>query len=274
MMRAAQTVMQRHWDWRAAGNFMAGGAGAGLLITAVVAGGATLWDRALVAAGLALVGLGLLCVWLEIGRPLRAINVMLHVRRSWMSREALAAAVLFLLGAGLVLGMTWRAWPTAIAAGVFLYCQARIVGEARGIPAWRASLTVPLLVTSGLAEGAGLYALAHVGQALPAGVAWALAVLVAARGALWQGWRGQVSQSAPPAAVRSVDGVLLPWQIAGTGAPLLLIVLALGSQPLLLALAGLLAAGTGAVFKLHLITRAGHHQGYVLPQLPVRGVPR
>ena len=28
------------------------------------------------------------------------------------------------------------------------------------------------------------------------------------------------------------------------------------------------------VFKLHLITRAGHHQGYVLPQLPVRGVPR
>jgi phenylacetyl-CoA:acceptor oxidoreductase subunit 2 len=274
MMRAAQTVMQRHWDWRAAGNFMAGGAGAGLLVTAVAAGGTTLWDRGLIAAGLALVGLGLVCVWLEIGRPLRAINVMLHVRQSWMSREALAAGVLFLLGAGLVLGMTWRAWPTALAAAVFLYCQARIVGAARAIPAWRASFTVPLLVTSGLAEGAGLYALAHVWQVLPGGVVAALALLVIARGALWQGWRGQVAQSAPPVAVRAVDGSLLPWQLLGTGAPLLLILLSMGSQPLLLALAGLLAAGTGAAFKLHLITRAGYHQGYVLPHLPVRGVPR
>jgi phenylacetyl-CoA:acceptor oxidoreductase subunit 2 len=44
----------------------------------------------------------------------------------------------------------------AIAAGAFLYCQARILRAAKGIPAWRTPWVVPLIVISGLAEGGAL----------------------------------------------------------------------------------------------------------------------
>jgi hypothetical protein len=40
------------------------------------------------------------------------------------------------------------------------------------------------------------------------------------------------------------------------------------------ALAGLLAAAGGALFKFMLVTRAGFNQGFALPHLPVRGVRR
>ncbi|MFP5465862.1 MAG: hypothetical protein ACLGHR_14000, partial [Gammaproteobacteria bacterium] len=47
---------------------------------------------ALLLLGLALVGAGLVCVWLEIGRPLRALHVFVTPRTSWMSREAFTAS--------------------------------------------------------------------------------------------------------------------------------------------------------------------------------------
>ena len=177
-------VLQRHqphWDWRAAANFMCGGAGAGLVLFTLfakpAAAAATPW---LLAAGLGLVGLGLFFVWLEIGRPWRALNVFVNVRRSWMSREAWVAVLLFLLGGGLLLGMHWRAWPTAVAAAAFLYCQARILGEARAIPAWRDALTPPLLIATGLTEGAGLFWLLAAGIAYPWGFyVFAVAALLA-----------------------------------------------------------------------------------------------
>ena len=83
---------QTQWDGRAALNFVAGGAGAGLLVAAALAGsGATgsaggagdaggSWPWL---AGAALVMLGLFSVWLEIGRPWRALNVFRAPRRSW-----------------------------------------------------------------------------------------------------------------------------------------------------------------------------------------------
>jgi len=73
---------QAHWDWRAAGNFIFGGAGAGLLVATPYAGAQGLANTLLVLAGMGLIGLGLLCVWLEIGRPLRAMNVMRRAGRS------------------------------------------------------------------------------------------------------------------------------------------------------------------------------------------------
>ena len=79
---------QYQWDWRAAGNFMGGGAGAGLLLFTQLSGVKGIAAIVLVLGGLGLVGLGLFCVWLEIGRPLRAMNVFFNARTSWMSREA------------------------------------------------------------------------------------------------------------------------------------------------------------------------------------------
>ncbi len=82
---------QQSWDWRAAGNFICGGVGGGLIVCAVLLDaphGLLLW-------GAVLVGLGLGSVWLEIGRPWRAMHVYLNPRTSWMSREAIVAPLLF-----------------------------------------------------------------------------------------------------------------------------------------------------------------------------------
>ena len=115
---------QTSWDWRAAGNYICGGAGTGLLIASALFGTpapASLWSPDwLVFAGLALVGLGLLCVWLEIGRPLRALNVFINPWTSWMSREAIISVVLFPAGLAAMLGFAGWLWVTAALALGFL----------------------------------------------------------------------------------------------------------------------------------------------------------
>lgn len=272
---------QAHWDWRAAGNFICGGAGAGLLIATVVSGIAFPLSALLVLAGMGLVGLGLLCVWLEIGRPWRAMNVFLNLRGSWMSREAVVSALLFGFGLGLVFGV--RAWavPLAVAALAFAYCQARIVQAAKGIPAWREPVTVPLLVVTGLAEGAGLFLLATA-WLRPVGSAMAglFALLVLVRWVLWRVWRDRVAPRAAAPALAAIDAAGFRLQWLGGAAPLALVALAAtGWLPpalgaVLLAAAGLGAAATGWAFKFTLITRAAFNQGFALARLPVRGVPR
>ena len=87
---------QTNWDWRAAGNFIGGGTGTGLLFFATLAAGSADAYRIMALVALAFVGGGLTCVWLEIGRPLRAINVFFHPQTSWMTREGIVAVPLFL----------------------------------------------------------------------------------------------------------------------------------------------------------------------------------
>ena len=70
---------QRHWDWRAAGNFIGGGSGTGLLLATIVAVAFELPLMLFGLLGIALVGVGLICVWFETGRPFRApLNVLFH----------------------------------------------------------------------------------------------------------------------------------------------------------------------------------------------------
>jgi len=160
MIRFA-TKLQTHWDWRAAGNFVFGGAGSGLLalLGAAVLTGASPHPWTVLPA-LALIGAGLACVWLEIGRPWRALNVFRHAQRSWMTREGMVAALA--MPAGLAAALSGQP-ALLVAAGVlglaFLYCQARILRAAKGVPAWREPAVVPLIVATGLAEGAGVLAL-------------------------------------------------------------------------------------------------------------------
>jgi len=270
---------QPHWDWRAAGNFVCGGAGAGLALFAALCAPAPLL-LPLALAGMGLVGLGLFFVWLEIGRPLRAPNVLVHLRTSWMSREALAAGVLFLLGAGLVAGLMQPAWPIAIAAAAFLYCQARLLGAARGIPTWRHPLTVALLIVTGLTEGLGLFWLLAAWAQPPLVLALPFAALLLARAVLWRLWRVRLGRDAALPALRAIDANAPFLQWAGTAAPLAALALAAvtASMPALaatlLALAGLLATAAGWSLKYMLVTRTGHQHGFSLPRMPVRGVPR
>ena len=129
---------QAHWDARAAGNFIGGGVGTGLIV-ATAAGGATGGAlTALLLVALAFVGFGLLCVWLEIGRPLRALNVFINPRTSWMSREAFVGALLFPVGAVTALlapGWLPAAVVLALAGGILgiaLEPEAdRVLGDSR-----------------------------------------------------------------------------------------------------------------------------------------------
>jgi phenylacetyl-CoA:acceptor oxidoreductase subunit 2 len=260
---------QTNWDWRAAANFMAGGAGAGLVILAASTGA----SAALVVVGLALVGIGLTCVWMEIGRPLRALHVSFNPQTSWMTREGVIATLL--MPVGLAAAFVWpQVTPiAALLALAFVYCQGRILRAARGIPAWREPRVVPFIVATGLAEGAGLLMLAA--PAIVSTRAWLLglvALLLLARLVLWAAYRQRLAARACGALAPAAHG--LQW--AGTLLPLALMALVAAGvfSPLLLAPVGLLAAAAGAWFKFALITRAGFNQGFALTQLPVRGVRR
>jgi phenylacetyl-CoA:acceptor oxidoreductase 26-kDa subunit len=268
-----------YWHWKAAGNFICGGAGSGLVFFASLLAPAAA-ARVLVFAGLVLVALGLFFVWLEIGRPWRAPNVLLHLRTSWMSREALAANVLFLCGLGVLLGLQWATWPTAVAALVFLYCQARLIGASRGIPTWHHPLTFWLLIVTGLAEGLGLFWLLGSWSQPTQLLSIPLAVLVLARWGLWREWRKQLAGHAARPALRALarEEPTLVW--FGTVAPIAFLLIAIPAatgtalDAWLLAAAGLAAAATGASFKFILVTRTAWYHGYSVPRMPVRGAPR
>ena len=138
--------LQAHWDMRAALNFTLGGAGAGLMVTA----GFSSHPEYSILLSMFLVACGLGAVWLEIGRKLRALHVFFNPFTSWMSRESFAAALFFLLGISVIaLHERLLANAAALAALAFLYCQARILRAAKGIPAWRAPQVVPAPASAG-----------------------------------------------------------------------------------------------------------------------------
>ncbi|HEY5719492.1 MAG TPA: DmsC/YnfH family molybdoenzyme membrane anchor subunit [Gammaproteobacteria bacterium] len=264
--------MQTNWDWRAAGNFVFGGAGSGLLFVGALGVGG-LASPALLLPALLLVGLGLSLVWAELGRPLRALNVFFHPHTSWMTREAVVATALFLLGVlALLFASAAMLWLAGLAGFAFLFCQGRILHAAKGIPAWRAPLTPWLIVATGLTEGAALAGiLAALGLGSGAGAAAVLLVLLLVRALLWAAYRRRVGDAAAPPATRAVlDGLNLPLQLAGHLVPALLLLAALASpglQPAALLLGGLLALAAGWYLKYSLVTRAAQVQGFELGPL-------
>jgi phenylacetyl-CoA:acceptor oxidoreductase subunit 2 len=232
-----------------------------------------------VLAGLALVGLGLFCVWLEIGRPLRALHVFFNPRTSWMTREAFTATLLFPVGLAAAAAVPGCAWVAAALALAFVYCQGRMLQGAKGIPAWREAMILPLIVTTGLVEGAGLFFLT---ASLYATGTQALLVIFGAlalvRMFVWFAYRRRLAASAAAGANAALDRAGQVLQIAGTLLPLLLIAAIVSGAvspaqiPLIAAIAGLAATVAGAYTKYAIVTRAGFNQGFALAHLPVRGV--
>ena len=265
---------QQSWDARAAGNFMCGGAGCGLIVFAALAGG----PRWLLLAGAALVALGLLSVFMEIGRPLRAMNVVRHPARSWMTREAMVAPVLFATVAAAWFGGPRVAWLAAPVALAFVYCQGRMLQAAKGIPAWREPLTVPLIVATGLAEGGGLWLLLAATAGPAAMLPWlAFALALGARYALWLAWRRRLR--AAPRALAAIDRAGRAFKAATLLAGVAAVAAVTSPLPpgflaALQVLAGGLALAGGLWFKFTLVTRGAYNQGFALPRLPVRGVRR
>jgi phenylacetyl-CoA:acceptor oxidoreductase subunit 2 len=270
---------QTNWDARAAANFVGGGSGSGLLIAAAVAAAAGAPYRPLAFAALVLVAAGLACVWFEIGRPWRALNVFLHPRTSWMTREALVAVPLFVAGTAAL----WQAggayaWVTAALAASFLWCQAQILRAAKGIPAWREPRVVPLIFATGLVEGTGLLAIACALPAPPHDLARpaaaVLAGLAVVRGIAWRAYRARLE--APKRSLAALDGAAPVFHHAGNWVAAFLAAVAALVAPgavaaPLGAIAGAIAAAAGWHLKFVLVARAGFNQGFALPRLPVRG---
>ena len=269
---------QTNWDARAAGNFIGGGAGSGLVVAIALGGVPGRAQTVLLIAALALIGLGLLCVWLEIGRPLRAVNVFINPRTSWMSREAFVALFLFPVGAVTIL--LSRSWLPAllVLALAFLYCQSRMLPAARGIPAWREPASGVLIATTGLAEGFGLWVASTPWHGVrSAALLGAFALLVLARQVVWIIYRRRLKGRIVKRADEALAGAGR-WLVSlGTIVPLVGVVLLLIAPaewhvaPFEIA-AGVFAWAAGAWTKFVLVTRAAFNQGFALKRLPVRGV--
>jgi phenylacetyl-CoA:acceptor oxidoreductase subunit 2 len=206
--------------------------------------------------------------------------VYFNPRQSWMTREAMVAAVLFPTGLAAMGAPSLRGAVLLLALG-FVYCQARMLQAAKGIPAWREPMLVPLVVVTGLAEGGGLFLLAQPRHAAADGALLALfGALVLARLAIGIAYRRRLRRVAARGALAALDRTGRVLLYAGT-MPALAAVLLVASGALgggaawtLLAAGGALAAAAGAHFKHTLVTRAGFNQGFALAHLPVRGVHR
>jgi phenylacetyl-CoA:acceptor oxidoreductase subunit 2 len=277
-MRGAEPVLQRSWDWRAAANFIGGGAGGGLfLFTAVAAQQDVSWLAPLGLVAPLLVLAGLAGVGSELGRPLRALNVFRRPRTSWMSREAFAAAA-FLPAAltAVALRLPALALVAASLGLALVYCQARMLRAAKGIAAWREPAIVPLIVGTGIVEGGALFvALGLVLGTLPGWTLAALAWLISLRLFLWQAYRSRLA--APGAAPRrtveildEADGML---EVGGHLLPFTLLLLALLAPAgnFAAALAGAaLAVAAGWYLKFALVTTVAYDQGFAIARAPAR----
>ncbi|HBY92450.1 MAG: polysulfide reductase NrfD [Ardenticatenaceae bacterium] len=163
-MELIQPMKQRVWKWPAVVNFTLGGLGTGFYLVGLAAGapeGAGFVQLALFKLlGPLLASLGFLALTTEAGRPLRGYNLLRHLRRSWMSRETLAAAVFIPAAAA-----DWffphpvlKGLAGAAALGLMI-SQGFIVYRARGVTAWNVPLMPLFFVTSAFATGSGLMVL-------------------------------------------------------------------------------------------------------------------
>jgi phenylacetyl-CoA:acceptor oxidoreductase subunit 2 len=275
-MRTVEPWHQTPWDWRAAIQFICGGTGSGLIAFTALAAlndPAWLWRTGLV--GMGFICLGLLSVFIKLGRRWRAFLAIMNPFTSWLTREALLAPVL--LGFEF-LAVVLMNQALAVAAGVvglgFLYSQARMLKEARGIPAWRDERMLWLVFLTGLTEGASLLLIATAlfGET-GAWLTGAFFVLLAARYGQWAVYRRVLSApgAAPIRTVEVLEG-MNPVVTLGHALPLVLIfALLLPGLGWLFALTtGLTGLLSGWYLKFMLIARAAYNQGFALARTPAR----
>ena len=274
------TAHQTSWDWRAAGNFIGGGTGSSLLAVAVVFALPAALGVLPLLLGVAFIVAGLTCVWTEIGRPWRAFNVLFHPQTSWMTREAFVAGLIVSLS---ILYLIFPAVPeTSYGVGLFallyLFCQGQILRATKGIPTWREPRVLPLIMSTGLAEGVALLALLGVadGTSDPRLLS-ALLLLTVLRAISWVLYHQRLRNSDAPASTRAVlaamNRVLL---IIGTVVPLAAGITAMifpAWATLAMIVMAVATVGSGWHCKLHLITQAAQVQGYALSNKLRRGHP-
>ena len=279
--RGVEPWHQKHWDWKAALNFLFGGAGAGLFAFAALIGmtGTPVHVPGLAALVLVAAGLGMLLF--KIGRPLRFLYVLRQPGRSWMSREAWTAGLWFPLALfALWSNHTPFLLPAALVGVFFLFCQGMILEQAKAIPAWRNPRVIAFIMATGITEGCGLI-LFYSGISMPLAdmvqpLAIALAALTALRAFTWRRYFARLEVEGAPTRTMEILMACRAWFLGGgLVLPVALVVAgyAFNLVPLY-TLAGLCAVATGWALKFILITRAAYNQGFALPHTPVRGTGR
>lgn len=152
---------------------VASGAGLGLLVWVALADllGATGGGTALaaVATGLVLTTLGLLSSTLHLANRKNAWRAFSQFRRSWLSREAVAAVALYPI-AGLHAFALWNDVPglravaalaTALVALAVIHCTGMIYACLKTVPRWHHRLVPVAYHAQGLASGAVLALAVH-----------------------------------------------------------------------------------------------------------------
>ncbi len=269
--------LQTRWDWRAAGNFILGGTGTGLMAVAALLAllGINTSLYGVVAAAFVAGGLGL--VWLEIGRPMRSLNVFKNAKTSWMTREGML--VLGVLPLGILAALTDSKMLLVIAAApalLFLYAQARILRAAKGIPAWRAKPIVNTILTTGLSEGAGVLLIgsALFSAAIPQ-LLWIIAiVLIGLRILAWERYRGVLRKAAPEGTLKALRAISVPFYLIGLIIPFATAMIAVLNSNYQLPLAivtGLCMTLSGWLCKYTIVIYAAYSQGYAITHSPARG---
>jgi phenylacetyl-CoA:acceptor oxidoreductase 26-kDa subunit len=273
--------LQTHWDWRAAGNFMFGGTGGALILMSAAASYPNPLPLALGLQALAFIGLGLLLVWLEIGRPWRALHVFFHPQTSWMTREGSVATILIPLAlAGLFMEIPGLVALSGILGLAYLFCQGRILLASKGIPSWREPAVLPLIMSTGLSEGSGLLILTlyAIGMAPIQGwVFFSFIAFLAFRTYAWSTYLAKLNGSKAPKNTLSVLNGIDPLMLWGSNVvPIVLLLTSMflsSYTGLLSCLAALLAVVGGWYMKFIIVARASQVQGYSLGKLQ-KGRPK
>ena len=262
---------QQSWDWRAAGNFMFGGTGGSLMFMTAAASFPESPPDVLGLVSLLIVAAGLALVWLEIGRPLRFLNVYFNPGTSWMTREAAAALILFALA---LAGVGWHQpiliGLAGLAGLVFLYCQMMMLRASKGVPAWRLPAISPLVISTGLSEGVALLLLLSLTAAAPDWLRYLLLALIVLRAYAWWNYQAELGGASAAKATRDVlTGMHRDMLVFGVALPAILLLTAWGvpgAARLLNFIAAVLVLLSGWYLKFALVTRVAHLQGFALGQ--------
>lgn len=270
------------WGWPVVVNFVLGGMATGFYLLnsllTILQNGTLGVSQPLGFKLLAsvLTSLGFLALTVEAGRPLRGRHLFRYLRRSWMSREALAG-VIFIPAAAL----DWLfphpvLWVLAAAAAIgLMISHGFIVYRIRAVTAWNVPLMPLLFLTSGFATGSGLVLLAALGKLTlgigPMMVGLICVVLNLAVWLLYLHWPHDVAFREATEALRRPSSLIFT---VGIGHLLPILVLLLLIAPsictggelwhIVTALAGLAIVAGGVSQKVGIILKAGYLRGIVL----------
>ncbi|MCP4415630.1 MAG: dimethyl sulfoxide reductase anchor subunit [Chloroflexi bacterium] len=268
--RRKQTV----WEWPAVLNFILGGTATGLYLIGLLALASGAWETAVFKwLSPLLTSLGFLALTVEAGRPLRSRYLLRHLRRSWMSREALAAAIFIPLALldwfipNIVLQSI-----AAIAAAGLTVSQGFMIYRSPGVASWSVWPMPFLFIASGFAAGGGL-ALALAGwqvRIIPELLLSITQVSIVLNLAAWLVYLYVPRTSEFQTATASLRTRASMGTIIGIGGvlPLLILIwLAVGSSvdnQILAALAGLSVITGHVTQKAGIVLKAGYLRGITL----------